>query len=369
MTKENNEVSDAIINAIASHLVESKKQGLEITPYRLKRLIATHVDDISEYPGNVNELYSAIFERLTTELVEQATQEVISFDITQTTYPDESVRTSDTATGLVFSAYKNKPKETPLESLSIQWEENKNISITRNLEPEDREVHDAIMTLFDAGNRVVTTQTIYRTMTANPKAKLTDNMRDRIMNSILKLSGAIVVIEGKNEPENDNDEEMIKRYPKVKGLICRENIIYTRSVTAEHKGKLIDAIEILSKPVLLSYAEKESGTRNGRINRTPMELLNTPVRKDMENIVIQGFLQRRIKMFSQGRTTPNVLLEDIYSLIDFSNFENERTIRNKKSKVVRVVSDILDYWKEHSFIADYEFILEGRTKRAIKIIQ
>jgi hypothetical protein len=357
--KQTEEVAGFIVNDLAEyfqHMTQLNDKG-ELTPYELKKIVTSHVDNISEYTGDVNELYASIFEILMKNILEKKENLVINFDITKTTYPEENVRTSDFATGLVFDSYKHKPSETPLESLSVQWE-NENISISRKIEPEDREVHDAVMTLYDAGNKVMTTQTIYRTMTANPKAKLTEPMREKILNSILKLSGAIVNIKGK-------DEDM-EKYPKVRGVVYRENIIYSRSVTAEHKGERVDAIEILEKPVLLRYAELE-GRKGGRISRTPMTLLNTPVRKDMETIVIQGFLQRKIKMFSQGKMTPTILLEDVYDLIDFSNFASEKTIRNKKSKIMNVVTDILDYWKEHEFINDYLILSNGRTKRAIKI--
>ncbi len=64
--KQTEEVAGFIVNDLAEyfqHMTQLNDKG-ELTPYELKKIVTSHVDNISEYTGDVNELYASIFEIL-----------------------------------------------------------------------------------------------------------------------------------------------------------------------------------------------------------------------------------------------------------------------------------------------------------------
>src|SRR5690606_22544557 len=68
------------------------------------------------------------------------------------------------------------------------------------LTPYDREVHDAIITLFvDGGNEYITPQMIYRVMTGNPKAYLNPKQAEAITESITKCMYSRLIIDASEE--------------------------------------------------------------------------------------------------------------------------------------------------------------------------
>lgn len=142
--------------------------------------------------------------------------------------------------------------ETPktLEILSLVHLDNSDnaiqISGEKELTPYDREVHDALVTLYiDGGNEYITPQMIYRTMTGNREAKLTPKQLEAISDSLNKLMYSKLVIKA-------SDAEC-KAYGFDKWTY-ESTVIQGKKKTVIMNGKVIEAYHLLREPALYTYA-------------------------------------------------------------------------------------------------------------------
>lgn len=241
---------------------------------------------------------------------------------------------------LSYIATENRNSKKELTAkVSIDFDELKGVTISKNLNSYDREVHDAIVSLYvDGGNEYITPLMIYRTMTGNQKAKLYAKQQQAINESVTKCSFAKIRIDA---------EEEAKAYNMDK-LIYEGNLIYTEKIIGTHKGVAGEWIHILRKPVLFDYAETK-----GQIDRADISLLNTPINKNEENIILQGYLLRRIRTMKHSKLSRNILYETIYKQLNIEA-ASPGALRKKQSKVRDTVKDILSYWKEVGEIKEYK---------------
>lgn len=242
--------------------------------------------------------------------------------------------------GVDISSRKTKKEILSMVSLNF---DDKAIQITgkRELTPYDREVHDAIVTLFvDGGNELITPQMIYRAMTGNPEAKLTPKQQEAISNSVNKLMYSRLVIRA--------SKEECEAYG-FKKFSYEGTVIQAEKVTATFKGsEVAEVVHLLKEPVLYTYADKKD-----QIGRLDIKLLNSPVNKTEENITLQSYLYRRILAIkSSGKISPTIIYDTVYKQIELEA-ASDGALRKKKLKVRNTIKQILDYWKKQGFIKDY----------------
>ena len=220
------------------------------------------------------------------------------------------------------------------------------------LGPYDREVHDAIVTLYLAGNSCFTAQMIYRTMTGNEKTTLGEKQHENIMSSLRKLMSSVIEI--------DNSEEA-KARKNIKPFKLTSNLIQAKFLTdIKHKGNPLDPIQISEVPILYTYAN----TKN-QVSRIDMKLLNSPIDKTEENIILQGYLQRRISAKALNNT---IDYDTVYSHLGIAA-ETPGALRKREHDIRKKCSKILDYWIAQDFIRGYEQIHKGRKIHGVKIFR
>lgn len=138
-----------------------------------------------------------------------------------------------------------KSKKELTAVVSIDFEDLPNVTISKTITAFDREVHDAIVSLYvDGKNEFVTPLMIYRTMTGDPKAKINPKKAEAISNSVTKCSMTRIIIDSSDEADAF---EMDKLY-------YEGNLIYTKKVKGEHNGKISEWIYIMEQPILYTYA-------------------------------------------------------------------------------------------------------------------
>jgi hypothetical protein len=102
-------------------------------------------------------------------------------------------------TYIIATGNKKSKKELTAE-VDIDFDLLKNSEISQIITPYDREVHDAIVSLYvDGNNEYITPLMIYRTMTGNAEARLTPKHYDAISNSVTKCSLTRIRIDAKSE--------------------------------------------------------------------------------------------------------------------------------------------------------------------------
>lgn len=233
---------------------------------------------------------------------------------------------------------KNSKKELTAV-VSIDFEELPDVSISKSIEPYDREVHDAIVSLYvDGENEFVTPLMIYRTMTGNPKATFTDKKEKEISDSVSKCSMTRITI---------NTSEEAEAYGMDK-LSYEGNLIYTEKIIGEHKGEVSEWIRILKKPILYDYANDKN-----QVARVPIQLLNTSINKNDETIVLQGYLLRRILAMKGSKLSKNIVYDTVYKHLNISA-ASAGALRKKQSKIRDNAKRILNDWKEQGFIKTFK---------------
>jgi hypothetical protein len=300
----------------------------------------------------VNEL-----DKLTADIIsrlfpsDSVPKEKVLFSIPKTKYPDSFIIPKDKISNKLFegaltigtvnriATEGKKSKKELTAKVSIGFDELKGITISRDLNSYDREIHDAIVSLYvDGGNEYITPLMIYRTMTGNPKAKITPKQFQAISDSVIKCSVTRIRIDAKDEATAYGMDR----------LIYEGNLIYTKKIEGEHKGETNEWIYIMERPVLFDYAESK-----GQIDRANIKLLNTPVSKNEETIILQGYLLRRIRTMQKSKVSRNILYETIYKQLNIEA-ATAGALRKKQTKVRHTVKEILDYWMKEKEIKNYK---------------
>lgn len=227
------------------------------------------------------------------------------------------------------------------------------IKARKELTAYDREVHDAIITLFvDGANEYITPQMIYQVMTGNPDAYLNPKQAEAISDSITKCMYSRLIIDAGEEAKAYGFDSF-----KYDG-----NLISGERVTATLNGNVLECLRILRPPVLYEYANKKN-----QIGRFDIKLLNTPINKTEEIITLQGYLYRRIlTMKGSSNLSKTILYDTVYNQIDVTA-ASDGALRKKKSKVRDQVKRIFDYWKKEDFIIDYTENKKGQVIYSVTV--
>ena len=271
-----------------------------------------------------------------------------------TKYPKSYIAPTDKISSLAFSGELNTQmqqlamerrgsKKQITTLVSIDFERlNGAVQINRGrkeLTAYDREVHDAIITLYvDGGNEYITPQMIYQAMTGNPKAYLNPKQAEAISNSITKCMYSRVII-------NADEEAKAYGFDKFK---YDGSLISGERVTATLNGNVLECLHLLRKPILYEYADKKN-----QIGRFDIKLLNSPINKTEEIITLQGYLYRRIlSMKGSSTLSKTIVYETVYNQIGVEA-SSDGALRKKKSKVRDQIKSIFDFWKQEGFILGY----------------
>lgn len=209
----------------------------------------------------------------------------------------------------------------------------------KELTPYDREVHDAIVSLYvDGGNEFITYSMIFDTISGKKGATLNPKQRELLANSITKLMFSRVQIDASEEYEKMNYDQ----------YIYDGYVVPAERVTVSLNGQVTDCIHLFRTPPLYDYAD-----RKDEIGRMRIELLNTPVNKNNETIILQGYLYRRIlAMKGKASLSRTIKYDSLYDYIGITA-KTDGALRKKKSKIRDHVKKILEFWTEEKFINGY----------------
>lgn len=228
------------------------------------------------------------------------------------------------------------------------------ISGKKELTPYDREVHDALVTLYiDGGNEYITPQMIYKAMTGNPEAKLMPKQREAISSSLNKLMYSKLVIKA--------SKEECKAYGFDK-FTYEGPVIQGEKAIAKVNGVIVEVYHLSREPALYTYASFKN-----QMSRLDIKLLNSPVNKNEENITLQGYLLRRINGIKRRtKLSPTILYSTIYEQLNIQA-SSDGALRKKKLKVRNTVKKILDYLKTKDFIKNYTENSHGQEVLSVTI--
>lgn len=247
----------------------------------------------------------------------------------------------------VYVGDKNKK---PVEVyVGIDYGNIPGVTISKELTLYDQEVQDAILSLYIAGNHYITYRMIYQTMTGaspNDIAKasgISKKSLSEIEESVTKLMYCGIVIDASEEASAYGYEEFA--YDGV--------LLPAERIKAKINGVKVDCLHLLRVPVLYAYSNRKK-----QVSRVDIKLLDTPVRKTRENIILQGYLLRRIEGMKGGHISNSIVYNTVFKALGL----NKDEITRKKKKLIRDnVLEILNTWKKDGYIKGFAEEMQGQS--------
>jgi len=220
---------------------------------------------------------------------------------------------------------------------------------------EDMDVHDAIVTLWYNGNRVMTYDMIYRAMTGKmqEKIRVSDDIYAQIDNALMKLRGVVdMKFEGIDKDKN-----------KVT-FIAEESIVFFRRKGVKVNGQYVArAIEVIEEPVFLRWAK----TNRNELDTRDIKLLDVPqLNNGKESAGIRRALYRRIvqmrREFESDRKSRSELPENRrhirYDYV-YAELELENPDKAKRNLIKGKIDKIMEYWTSKGFISGYKHVRDS----------
>ncbi len=307
------------------------------------------------------------------QVQDKETNEVIPDVKIRTTHPDTMIIATSKLIKEVFGGdlypgtakrvnvqKKKLQKKNPVKTLiAVDFDDLKNqgnivILGRRELNQFDQDIHDAITTHYvEGGNEYITDSMIYDIVTGKDGATLNPVQKEAISNAITKLMYSHVRIDASEEAKKFGIER----------FIYDGYLLPAERVTVSLNGTITECIHLFRNPPLYDYANKRN-----QIARIEIKLLNSPVNKNEETIIIQSILYRNVlRIKGPTKQNPTIDYETIYSQLGIPDLkaimnikdDDERkkklgALRKKKLKVRETVKKILEYWTSEGFIKGYK---------------
>ena len=245
-------------------------------------------------------------------------------------------------------------------SLSYEGE---GVSIAKQLTQFDREVHNAVTTLFVAGNKNVTIAQIWKQLSGmdeKPNPKQADTIRE----SIDKQRFTRVVVDYTAEARGRELQDMDGN-PVTSFVIDDYVLNATRARIETANGREVEGYVINRPPALYEHSRAL-----GQVISYPVKLLETSEagQNTSENIVIKKYLLRRIGMLkgkSGDRLSPRIKYESVYKV---AGYEGEGNPDKKQRKRINdYVLALMKLWKGEGAIKGYQEYKEGRTRAGVEV--
>ena len=224
----------------------------------------------------------------------------------------------------------------------------------------DREVYDGVVTLYMAGNNIVTPAMVYRAMNGLTETeKISPQALETVTKSLDKSRYMQVTI--------DYTEEAKLYNKKIQKTTYQGYLLAASKITVKINNEEHEAYKLLDKPILYEYAQI-----SGQIITVPSKLLQTKdaVRSTDEVIVIRGYLLRQIEWIKNDKSerSQNITYKGIYEELEISKIIlDETAYKNKTRKMRNHVKAILDEWQEQDYIKKYEEYQDSKTMTGVKI--
>lgn len=213
----------------------------------------------------------------------------------------------------------------------------------------DKEVLDAVVSLYAAGNKVFSPAMVYRTMAGKSDSTFVPQEKIKeVSDSIYKCMSSILTIDASEEAS-------------LYGMEARysQNLLYAKSVTLKTKGWEVSAFLLLDEPVLYKYAKLKR-----QLFAVPLRVLDTPPNKTNDVIVLQGYLVRVVENLRRPGSVSEgtVLYSTLYDLLDCAGATKQKLLRVRNN-----VKAILDYWRTIGYIDGYAETMRNRAKYSVEL--
>lgn len=245
----------------------------------------------------------------------------------------------EVAEEIAFATEKHTSKKEATVIYSINFDELENeIAISKKLTPFDKRIYIAVSALFNGGNEIVSITQILSKMGMTGKPSKQDVTKT--LESLKKMLAAHIHI------DNILEHKTYKNYPQFKydGILLPIEI-----VSAYINGQLTEsAVHIFREPPMITFAKERR-----QITTIPTHLLESPVSKTDQNLIIDNYLIERISRAKRRKTNKVKML---YTTI----FEscNITTVKQKQ-RAPEKIERYLTHYIKCGFITRYNKTIDG----------
>lgn len=224
----------------------------------------------------------------------------------------------------------------------------------------DRQVHEAVCTLWGEKVKTFTAEQIYRAINNLPPDAAIFGMDSRlaeIEESLEKISSIRITI--------DDTEQWAQYFPKAENIKIEHgvNLLYTHAVIVTTKmGNPKKAWELLTAPPVYAYTE-----RYNQLSTVPFYLLDTrkKIKNTKEVSLMRDYLSGEIEYMRHGKRNETILYSTIFEKCEINENGLAQAQRNRKRTYIK---KILEAFTENGYIGGYEETKKGRTYNGVKII-
>lgn len=338
--------------------ISQKEHGLKVESGKVVDLNGNEVDLIAMVMDFID------FSMVTKD--DRIKRNSLLYDLQNIAFPSEIVQPIDQITQKFF---KNefKPNKSEVVSFTKKGKKGKaafkislmdlppEIKLSRDIEPFDNLVFTAVLSLYEAGNKHFTGQSIYHSLTGDPNAKASTEKLKEIDDSWTRLTSTAIKLNTGTVSELFGKVQWERTRRIIEG---GKDTISIQNQTGLHETTIYTMNE---QPLLQEYANCIN-----QIRRYPIDYLNTPVNKTTEISILQKHLLDHIAAIP--KISDHILYETLFSKIDISA-PTANAEKQKKSKLRKQIYRMLDYWKQIGFIYNWSEEKKGKTLHAIVIIK
>lgn len=248
----------------------------------------------------------------------------------------ENVDTNGQTFGIRMSG-KNESREV-ITQLSLNYEDG-GVSLSKHMTKYDRSVHDAVATLWVAGNRAVTARQVYQAMTGSD-SKPKQSAIDKVEESLDKQRRTFVKLDYSQELRGKTAEFDGETITAASAYIETYMLNADKQVITTSNGRSVSGYVFKDAPVLYKH---DCTTK--QIISYPQALLEATAKvasNTETNMLIRNYLIKRIKTMSRngnGYLSKHIKYETIYKAA--GNETDSRTQRNRMNETVRKYLDAL----------------------------
>lgn len=150
--------------------------------------------------------------------------------------------------------------------------------------------------------------------------------------------------------------------PEGASFKVTDYMLPVRKYTATIGGQKVEGYQFIDRDnytPLHQYA-----TSVGQIGQHPVKMLNIPINLDQQKIVIRDFLLEEIAHIKNMTNWNNTISVD--RLLEVAGESSQTIDRIKKSRFLKAVKDMLDYWKKKGYIKGYKEKKANTTGKPIQ---
>lgn len=265
--------------------------------------------------------------------------EIVEYPLDKINQNIWSLLEEDTGGQIRLAAEKTGTKKELNILYSIDFEAlGDNVKISKRLTQFDKRVYNAVSTLFNAGNNIMTLTQIYAAM--GNTGKPSKNQLAKINDSITKMRNAAIMV-------NNEQEAATYNYTK---FVYDGALLPLERCTAIINGQMADAaIRVFREPPVQTFAKERK-----QITTFSIKLLQSPINKTEANLAIEDYLIERIARAKKGGQPHKILLKTLYE-------KTGNTTYKQKERAAAKVKTYLDHYKRCAFISGYKLTKDSIT--------